>query len=94
MTEVQSKLLDCQNRCSRNLGMFRTDKTEEFFGSYFHYLEYGYYFCESLLSISFVDPIAVKIGLFSKLSVTFWSFLRATEQINLEIDHSSSLYLQ
>ena len=58
MTEVQSKLLDCQNRCSRNLGMFRTDKTEEFFGSYFHYLEYGYYFCESFKLLSKFEALS------------------------------------
>ncbi len=46
MTEVQSELMDCQSQCSRKLGMFRTDKNEDFFGSYFHYLEYGYYYRE------------------------------------------------
>ncbi len=46
MTEVQSELMDCQSQCSRKLGMFRADKNEDFFGSYFHYLEYGYYYCE------------------------------------------------
>ncbi|XP_064389376.1 cartilage-associated protein-like [Halichondria panicea] len=61
MTEVQSKLLDCQNQCSRNLGMFRTDKTEEFFGSYFHYLEYGYYFLNR--SRDAVSAVATRVRL-------------------------------
>ncbi|CAI8031196.1 hypothetical protein GBAR_LOCUS17704 [Geodia barretti] len=36
-------LKECQSQCIHKLGELRFDKTEDFFGSYFHYLQYGYY---------------------------------------------------
>ena len=42
-------LKECQSQCIHKLGELRFDKTEEFFGSYFHYLQYGYHMCESLV---------------------------------------------
>ena len=42
-------LKECQSQCIHKLGELRFDKTEDFFGSYFHYLQYGYHMCESLV---------------------------------------------
>lgn len=36
-------VLKCQHRCVEKLGNFRQDKSEHFLGSYFHYLQYGYF---------------------------------------------------
>ena len=42
-------LKECQSQCIHKLGELRFDKTEDFFGSYFHCLQYGYYMCQSLV---------------------------------------------
>ena len=39
-------LKECQSQCIHKLGNMRFDKDEEFLGSYFHYLQYGYHMCE------------------------------------------------
>ena len=36
-------VLNCQNHCVESLGNFRQDKKENFLGSYFHYMQYGYF---------------------------------------------------
>ncbi|CAI8019392.1 Prolyl 3-hydroxylase 1 [Geodia barretti] len=42
-------LKECQSQCIHKLGELRFDKTEEFFGSYFHYLQYGYHMLNASL---------------------------------------------
>ena len=38
---------ECQSQCIHKLGELRFDKTEDFLGSYFHYLQYGYHMGQS-----------------------------------------------
>lgn len=40
--------LECRINCVKKLGEFRHNNGEDFFGSYFHYLQQGYYFCEPI----------------------------------------------
>ena len=40
-------MTECRMNCVMKLGEFRYNRGEDFFGSYFHYLQQGYYFCES-----------------------------------------------
>ena len=39
-------LKECQSQCIHRLGEFRFDNEEDFLGSYFHYLQYGYHMCK------------------------------------------------
>ena len=47
ISSVYLERLDCRVKCVKELGDFREDKIEDFFGTYFHYLQQGYHFCES-----------------------------------------------
>lgn len=47
MSKIHMDVVSCQTKCADNLGLFRSIKSEKFFGSFFHYLQYGYYFRES-----------------------------------------------
>ena len=40
--------LECRINCVKKLGEFRQNSGEDYFGSYFHYLQQGYYFCEPI----------------------------------------------
>lgn len=39
-------VLECRVRCVKEMGEFRNDQKEDFFGSYFHYLQQGYHKCK------------------------------------------------
>ena len=41
-------MMECRLDCVKKLGDFRYNNGEDFFGSYFHYLQQGYYFCKQL----------------------------------------------
>ena len=40
------KVHECRVQCVRVMEEFRNDQKEDFFGSYFHYLQRGYHKCE------------------------------------------------
>jgi leucine proline-enriched proteoglycan (leprecan) len=42
-------LKECQSQCIHKLGQLRYDKEEDFFGSFFHYLQYGYHMLNTTL---------------------------------------------
>jgi leucine proline-enriched proteoglycan (leprecan) len=42
-------LKECQSQCIHKLGELRFDKEEDFFGSFFHYLQYGYHMLNASL---------------------------------------------
>jgi len=41
-------VLECRKDCVREMGDFRNDQREDFFGSFFHYLQQGYHHSESV----------------------------------------------
>eukprot|EP00731_Ephydatia_muelleri_P019626 Em0012g451a len=43
MISSLATVLNCQHNCAEKLGSFRQDKEEPFLGSYFHYMQYGYF---------------------------------------------------
>ena len=47
-------MLNCKHNCVEKLGRFRQDKQEHFLGSYFHYMQYGYYNCKFISRITVV----------------------------------------
>ena len=47
MSQLFLAMSECRIDCIKKLGMFRHNRGEDFFGSYFHYLQQGYYFCEA-----------------------------------------------
>lgn len=46
MISSLAAVLNCQHNCAEKLGSFRQDKGEPFLGSYFHYMQYGYFNCK------------------------------------------------
>ncbi len=46
MGKLGVKVHECRVRCVKEMGEFRSETTEDFFGSYFHYLQQGYHKCE------------------------------------------------
>lgn len=48
MSQQFMAMMECRLDCVKKLGDFRYNNGEDFFGSYFHYLQQGYYFCKPL----------------------------------------------
>ena len=48
MSQQFMAMMECRLDCVKKLGEFRYNSGEYFFGSYFHYLQQGYYFCKPL----------------------------------------------
>ena len=48
MSQQFMAMMECRLDCVKKLGDFRYNSGEDFFGSYFHYLQQGYYFCKPL----------------------------------------------
>ena len=46
MSQQFMGMMECRLNCVQKLGDFRYNSGEDFFGSYFHYLQQGYYFCK------------------------------------------------
>ena len=46
MSQQFMGMMECRISCVKRLGDFRYNNGEDFFGSYFHYLQQGYYFCK------------------------------------------------
>ena len=49
-TQAMSKqfiaVKECHTHCTEKLGRFRDGRREDFFGSIFHFLQFGYYWCK------------------------------------------------
>ena len=49
-TQAMSKqfiaVKECHTHCIEKLGRFRDGRREDFFGSIFHFLQFGYYWCK------------------------------------------------
>lgn len=46
MSQLFMGKMECRINCVKRLGEFRYNSGEDFFGSYFHYMQQGYYYCE------------------------------------------------
>ncbi len=43
ISSLYRSMLECKLDCPVTLGEFRRDDESNFFGSYFHYIQFGYY---------------------------------------------------
>lgn len=51
MSQQFMGMMECRLDCVKRLGEFRYNNGEDFFGSYFHYLQQGYYFREIIFYV-------------------------------------------
>ena len=43
VSSLYLSVVECKQSCPNKLGEFRKDEFSDFFGSYFHYMQYGYF---------------------------------------------------
>ena len=68
MTRLFISLLECRSSCVESLGDFRSDRAEDFLGTFFHYLQFGYHNCEC--EVWWCDGVRVMVWLCD--SVIVW----------------------